>query len=133
VLVLVRESWVELIDVYALSLGVKVEEDRLIIHVREQHLMQLLSGSHLRSCSTHVNTLGHSILHVFVVHVRGKWKFLGAALLKEAESSLAESGPGWIILDVRGLKLKYLASVLLLLIKIEEEGVALPFRICHHH
>ena len=82
--------------------------------------MQLLSGSHLRSCSPHVNALGHSILHVFVVHVRGKWEFFGAALLKEAESPLAESGPGWIILDIRGLKLKYLASMLLLLIQIEE-------------
>lgn len=89
--------------------------------------MQLLSGSHLRSCSNHVDTLGHSILHVFVVHVGGKWEFLGTALLKEAESSLAETGPRWIILDIRGLKLKHLASMLLLLIQIEEEGVALPF------
>ena len=33
VLILVRESRVELIDVDALTLGVKVEEDRLIVHV----------------------------------------------------------------------------------------------------
>lgn len=32
-LVLVGESRVELIDVDALSLGVKVEKDRLIVHV----------------------------------------------------------------------------------------------------
>ncbi len=95
--------------------------------------MQLLSGGHLRSGSSHVDTLGHPILHVFVVHVRGKWEFFGATLLKETECSFAESGPRWIILDVRGLKLKHLASMLLLLVQIEEEGIALPFRICHNH
>ena len=100
VLVLIGEGRVELIDVDGLALGVEVEEDRLIVHIGQQDLVQLLSGGQLRSCCPHIETLWHSILHVFVVNVRGKWEFLGAALLKEAESSLAETRPRWIILDI---------------------------------
>ena len=86
--------------------------------------------------------LRHPVLQIFIVNVGCQHEFLRWRFLKERECSLTQSYPATFNLLIYSachryfggchFKLECFPSMLLLLVEIEEEGIALAFRIHYH-